>query len=237
MSKGKKVIPLVKLPEEVKVESVIHFEFPEGDPRNGMSAEEIQRLAKQEELEINNMLAKAPPLHQIASGGVEEEDDDEEDEDFKIDLKNGVVTQDLGSGLIVGRGNDKEKLIELSGNVQFNNQPVAVVTPDMEYTKQMTDLLVIQALLWIRKRMDADYKALDDLRWNSTTPSLKRGLENELESLEEQQRDLRKAMPPEGFNSRSVKYENIPEWAQPQIRRYVQGAFSQIISLIDESRI
>lgn len=234
MAKGKKVISLLQ--------------FPEGDPRNKMTDEEIARIAALEEAELDRILSKAPPLSQIASGGVEEEEDEEDEEDFKVDLSKGVVTQTVAQGIILGNGAEKEKLIcepllveggyiKLAGTTTFNDQPIAVVTPDMEYMKMLTDVLVSQGIRYARRKIESDWEALDKAKQASRITTIYDMLNGELEKLEEKRIQLRKALPIEGLGDGAVRYENIPDWASNDVKIYVRNAMRQLLTLIDDEQI
>jgi hypothetical protein len=214
--------------------------FPPGDPRNDMSLEEIQRVAQQEEITINrhlSIMAKnvQPPCP------VQEEEDDEDTEDFEIDLNKGVVTQNLSTGVFI---KDKGTIIsgDFDGEGIIVPHPITMVEPlkpilvEDEYSDIIKQSLVHFALNVMRDDVTAAIGKLEEMQADTLRlpTSLSTTLEKEAENLWEQRRELSSAIP---FGKGELKYDKIPEWAKPQVKRLMHGAIDQLLSLVDKDKL
>ncbi len=205
--------------------------FPQGDPRNAMTDEEIRNYALMEEQEIDMRIGR---FIQAIPADLPIEEESEEEEIFTVDPDQKVITQstvflgDLPRGGIVSEG--------LTAMLT-PPQPRPMLAEHNPYTVIITDVLVRKAINSIIRKYRDFADELDDFSYKAPTNESRDAIRQEQTNVEKKISELRASITSINETG-AVSYDKIPEWASSEIRFLVYEAFSELIGLtfLDKGR-
>jgi hypothetical protein len=198
--------------------------FPAGDPRNDMTMEEIEAIARREDDVVNRHLAimaknVQPPCP------VQEEDED--DEEFEVDLAKGVAKQTIAQGVII-----KGEPMAIKGDYDgdFISMVGESLKPLNPYEGIVTEALVRKAVIKFAAKMEEYSESLQLARIKAPMLSDMEALDKQIEDYFEKITQLRRSL--KRFPDTGVDYDKIPEWAVGNIERNVREAANQLADLL-----
>lgn len=209
------------------------FLFPEGDPRNNMTPEEIEAIAQREAQDIESRLSKFI-LPTTNDPGIEDEEEDGEEEIVTVDLEKKVVGDKVTDVIIIKPDNivssdipNFDKHLE-----EIKNTPLQYVpqgAPQVEiltnpYTQLITDLFVRKAIASLIAELNDYHDKLSDIAFNSPIASLAEGTKKEVDKLWDDKAKLRLAI-----QGNKVDYNLIPEWAVGNIESFISRKLTDLI--------
>jgi hypothetical protein len=192
------------------------FVFPEGDPRNDMTPEELKAIGEQEDKKLFSHIDKFainnPQQDALSNNAVEEET---EEEVYNVDLSVAQVkklTPDV---------------IEIVENKTFTGNVEGVIQAD-PYMKIISHYFVRKAC---RKVINEIEKSVDDLEeaLRSLPWKLREPVQKEIDDLRDRAYQLQRII---GYGS-SSKGIVVPEWAEADVEDRVRNMVSSLVDLTD----
>jgi hypothetical protein len=198
------------------VPSDIEEQLEQGvDPREHMTAEQIQAFIQEEEIQLAKRIGKfAVETVQPDTTGLEEEN--EEEETFVLDLEKKTIEQKVDA-IIVG----DEGLIDKVLAVQAN-----------PFTDLITGIFVSKALGSLLKKIREEQDKVEAIADNSLTAAQAKALREVSRVVFDKQLVELRACWITGTNN--IKFDKVPEWAIQHINEYINEHLRSLINFSED---
>lgn len=220
-------MPKLKEKEEGRL-----YVFPEGDPRNGLTAQEIVAMARQEEEDMERHISKFAAAQGVTDTD-EKANEEEEEQVYSIDLENKLITTTEESVLIPVLKEEKPVIQAPALYPEESKEDVEAkrkFKEAQEMSNLVNDAFVRKAIRDLIVRIETAQEEIDKTINKLALPSITENAFQENDKLYKRVNELKACI---NFGGTTISYEKIPSWARADVRLYVQNRMNELIDLAE----